>query len=533
MSRTPSIFTRRDFLRSAASAATLAAPAILPARTSSRSRPNVLFIICDDLNDSVDGMGGHPQARTPSIHRLMSRGVQFTNAHNNQPWCAPSRASLWSGIYPFKSHYHGSGNWRQNPVLGQSVTLIEHMRKSGYAVYGTGKLFHNGQEPKDLYSEYGHDPEFGPWPWDGKERREHPTLNCLFETAYYKNLPLLHETPPMQTWGPLSDVPEFKPDPAKGIPGYRGWRQYNAPFRYVNEEDRDLIADELCAKWAADVLSRKHDTPFFLGVGFSRPHIPLYAPKKYFDMFPAESIQLPPYLSNDTDDCARALLLADAKGLEKFRLLHAAGGEMMWKRWIQAYLACVSFADDQVGKVLNALERSPYARDTVVILTSDHGFHMGEKDYIFKNSLWEESTRVPLVIDTPGMSGGGARCDQPVSLIDMYPTIADLCGLPAEPNAGGNGYRLDGFTLRPFLENPRNGSWNGPAFALTELGAGQKAHFSIRGRQWRYTLCANGEEELYDHATDPNEWTNLASDAKFGKVKAELKRELLQMTAQS
>ena len=162
MSRKRCFPTRRNFLRSAAGAATLAAPAILPASTGSRSRPNVLFIICDDLNDSVDGMGGHPQARTPNIHRLMSRGVQFTNAHNNQPWCAPSRASLWGGIYPFKSHYHGSGNWRQNPVVGQSVTLIEHMRKSGYAVYRTGKLFHNGHEPKHLYTEYGHDPEFGP-----------------------------------------------------------------------------------------------------------------------------------------------------------------------------------------------------------------------------------------------------------------------------------------------------------------------------------------------------------------------------------
>jgi arylsulfatase A-like enzyme len=328
-------------------------------------------------------------------------------------------------------------------------------------------------------------------------------------------------------------VPEFKPDAAKDIPGYRGWRIYNRPYRYVTEEDREPLPDEACAGWAAQVLSQRHDKPFFLGVGFGRPHIPLYVPKKYFDMFPADKIQLPPYKSDDTDDCARALLLADPKGIEKFRLLHAAGGEEMWKRWIQAYLASVAFADDQVGKVLDALERSPHARNSIVILTSDHGFHLGEKDYIFKNSLWEESTRVPLVIDAPGITRDAAPCDHPVSLIDMYPTIADLCGLPANPNSGGNGLPLDGFSVRPFLENPRGGTWKGPSVAVTQLGAGARSHFSIRGRRWRYTLCANGEEELYDHAVDPNEWTNLAADPKFSQVKAEQKAELQRITRKS
>ena len=509
------------------------APAVITARAAAQTRPNVLFIVCDDLNDSVEGMGGHPQARTPHMDRVLHRGVQFTNAHNNEPWCAPSRASLWSGLYPFRSGYHGGGHWRKHPVLGTSVTLMEHLRRSGYAVYGTGKLFHNNHEDKAIYNQYGHDPEFGPWPWDGKQNREHPSLNLLFETAYYKNLPLLHETPDMQTWGPLSDVPEFKPDPAKGVPGYRGWRQYKAPFRYVNEQDRDRMADELCADWAAGVLSKRHDQPFFLGVGFSRPHIPLYAPKKYFDMFPAERMELPPYKSNDTDDCARALLQADAKGLEKFRLLHAAGGERMWKQWLQAYLACVAFVDDQVGKVLDALERSPHAGNTIVILTSDHGFHMGEKDYIFKNSLWEESTRIPLVIDAPGFNRSGARCDHPVSLIDMYPTLVELCGLPKDPNSAGNRYRLDGYSMQPFLDNPRSGSWDGPAYAITQVGGGERAHYSIRGRQWRYTLCNNGEEEMYDHSADPNEWTNLAPDPKFAAKKAELKGELLRLTRKS
>jgi arylsulfatase A-like enzyme len=308
---------------------------------------------------------------------------------------------------------------------------------------------------------------------------------------------------------------------------------YKRPFRYVDEDDRDRMPDELCADWAAEILHSRHQGPFFLGVGFSRPHIPLYAPKKYFDMFPLERIEFPPYLSNDTDDCARALLLGDPKGLEKFRLLHAAGGEEMWKRWIQAYLACVAFVDDQAGKVLRALESGPHARNTIVILTSDHGFHMGEKDYIFKNSLWEESTRVPLVVAMPDGMSAGRRCDAPVSLIDMYPSVLDLCGLPGDPNSGAGGRRLDGHSIRPFLEDPQQGKWSGPEVALTQLGGGERAHHTVRGRRWRYTLCSNGEEELYDHSADPHEWKNLAADPAHKEVKQRLKAELLRMTGRS
>lgn len=520
--------SRRGFLKAAAGA-----PAVLTAKAAERGRPNVLLIVCDDLNDSVEGMGGHAQAYTPNIRRLMERGVHFTCAHNNQPWCAPSRTSLWSGLYPFTSRYHGGGHFRKNPVLQDHVFLNQHLMRSGYDVFGTGKLYHNGHEEKQNYTQYGHDPDFGPWPWDGKQNREHPSQRFLFETAYYRNLPELHETPPMQTFGPLSDVPSYGPDAASGAPGHKGWWMYKRPFRYASEEDRDRMPDELCAEWAAEVLRGRRDRPFFLGVGFSRPHIPLYAPKKYFDRFPVEQIQFPPYLSNDTDDCARALLQADAKGLEKFRLLHAAGGETMWKRWIQAYLACVAFVDDQVGRVLAALEASPHAKNTVVILTSDHGFHMGEKDYIFKNSLWEESTRVPLVVAMPEGRGAGKRCETPVSLIDLYPSVLDFCGLAGDPNAGRGGKALEGYSLKPLVEDPEGGKWSGPPVALTQLGGGERAHYSVRSRRWRYTLCSNGEEELYDHEADPHEWKNLAAEPAMQGRKAELRGELLRMTGRA
>lgn len=522
--------SRRGFVKSVGLAAfSLLAAKPLSTWAKARPRPNVLFIIADDLNDSIKGMGGHPQAHTPNIDRLIARGTMFTNAHNTQPWCAPSRASLWSGLYPSTSGYHGAGHWRKHPVLGKTVPVMEHFKNNGYHVYGTGKVFHNNHEDKSLYHEYKYDADFGPWPWDGKRRREHPDLTFMFETHYVRNLPRLHDAPHMQTFGPLSRIPRFVPDPDTGVPGFKGWYLDGKPFRYLSEDDRDLMPDELSTKWAVEVLGRRHDRPFFLGVGFNRPHVPMYAPKKYFDLFPFDAVQLPPYLSDDFRDCARALLNADRKGWQNFRLLHAAGGERLWKRWVQAYLANVAFVDDQVGDILDALERSPYANDTIIILTSDHGFHMGEKDWLFKNSLWEESTRVPLVVIAPGVTKPYRQCDHPVSLIDMYPTLIDLCGLPEKPNANGNGYELDGHSLRPFLQDPQNGRWDGPEVALTMLGNQRRAHFSVRSRRWRYTLCHNGEEELYDHAGDPHEWTNLAANPKFAEITSKMKSQLLQM----
>lgn len=539
---------RRDFLARCAAAPVAAAGGRLSRlHAQPTRRPNVLFLICDDLNDSVEGLGGHPQAKTPNFNRLARRSVTFTNAHNSQPSCAPSRASLWSGLHPFTTHYHfpfdrdildrvdprpwsGDGHWRTNPVLRDTVTAMEHFKKNGYAVYGTGKVFHNGHEDKSVYTEYKYDADFGPWPWDGKQRRENPHLASLFDTHYFRTQTNLYDSPHSQTFGPLSQVPRFAPDPAAGTPGFDGWYLGGKPFRYVSETDRDHTPDELSADWAVEVLRQRHDRPFFLAVGFNRPHVPLYAPKKYFDLFPLDQIQLPPgYRADDLWDCARALMQNNRKGLQNFRLLHAAGGEDMWKRWVQAYLACVAFADDQAGKVLGALDDSPYARDTIVIVTGDHGFHMGEKDWIHKNSLWDVATQVPLIVNAPGIGRPGSRCDHPVSLIDMYPTLIDLCGLPEDPNADGNGRALDGHSIRPFLADPENGSWDGPPVAVTTVGFHDTAHYSARGRRWRYTWCSTGEEELYDHNADPHEWTNLAGDPAHAEIKNRLHRELMSL----
>lgn len=511
------------------------------------ARPNVVLIICDDLNDSVAGMGGHPQARTPHLERLMARGVRFVNAQCNAPICGPSRASLWTGLYPHTTGYFGyaqqANRWRRFPAMTNAVTLPEHFKANGYLVGGTGKVFHNGHEDNSVWSPAGTAivggsgvrPSFGPTPWDGAKHGTGPAGNG------HPSMP-----PPLNqsfwgSFGSLADVPVIPADPARNIPGYPGWRLGDRPFRYVNETDRDRMPDEMNAAWAAERLRRPQPKPFLMIVGMNRPHVPCYAPQKYFDLFPLETIQLPPCRKDDLADCAKILWqdpatgarLAEAEALPR---LLAAGGETLWKRAVQAYLACVAYVDDQIGAILDAVENGPHASNTIVIVTSDHGLHLGEKDHREKNTLWEETARIPLVIAGPGLATG--TCDHPVSLIDLYPTLMDLCGLPADPNAGGNRRPLDGHSLRPFLQNPATNQWAGPAVALTCRPSREsvptntpaptaRQHFSVRSRTHRYILCADGAEELYDHRTDPHEWTNLASRQDQEAEKAELKRQLL------
>ncbi len=501
------------------------------------ARPNVLLVVFDDLNDSVEGMGGHPQARTPNLDRLMERGVQFSNAHSNAPICAPSRASLFSGIYPHHSGVIGFFPFSSSEVLKDSVTLFEHFKNNGYDIFGTGKLFHYHKEFARIWenpdgsSDYGPLTDYGPFPFDGEKASMevlHPSLK------YLEDLIPEHETKLWKTRGehsfaPLSDVPD-EPE----YPGWHGWRSFGERQDYHSETDRAPMPDERYTKWASEVLQKPHDKPFILGVGYMRPHTPLYVPQKYFDLFPIDSIQLPPYRKDDLDDCSDFTDLIFQYGFERHDLYLKAG---LWKRFIQAYLAAVAFADEQLGALLDALDRSPYRDNTLVVVTSDHGFHLGEKHYNFKLTNWEESSRVPFIVVPPGGRNAGAVCDHPVSLIDIYPTLVDYCGLPADPNAGRSDYPLDGHSVRPFVEEPATGRWDGPDLALIAVygerkpGGGEYHNFSVRGRRWRYTQYENGAEELYDHQSDPNEWVNLADDLQYAEAKQELKRRLEGMLA--
>ncbi len=509
-------------------------------------RPNVLFVICDDLNDSIEGLGGHPQAKTPNLDRLSQSAVRFQHAYSNNPVCGPSRGSLWTGLYPHTTGLYGHNQnnytWRDTPAGKHAVTLFEHFRRHGYDVRGTGKLFHNNHHTVELFGRenFGAPASFGPWPWDGKTKSPFATRHPASKPPWGGN--------GFETMVPLSEIPSVRPDLKHGIPGYTGWRDLGKPFRYVSDDDRDLMIDEQSVAFARKVLLEKRDRPLLLAVGFLRPHCPWVVPKKYFDLFPLEEIRLPPYQPDDLADCGRFIPGMKQAGNDWYlrleRLRMAYGGDRGWRMWIRAYLACAAFVDDQVGRLMTILDEAGMSDNTIVVFTSDHGFHMGEKGLLIKKTCWEEATRVPLLIRAPGVSRAGADSLRPVSLVDLYPTLADLCGLPSEPNASGNGCNLDGHSLRPLLADPTGAKWTVPAAALSCIEGGEKVetgvvappakqHFTVRTADWRYILYADGDEELYDHTRDPQEWTNLARKPDHTAKKAELREMLFSLTGQT
>ena len=497
----------------------------------SERQMNVLFIICDDLNDWILHPSDHPQIKIPNIDRLRKKSVNFVTAHAAVPVCGPSRKCLFSGLYPQTLDSYDFAAWKAVPSLGDCVPLPLHFRNNGYGVYGAGKLLHEGQGG-DFYTDYGYGVDYGPHPWLGEGPAQftpHPRQYDLWE-GYLLKWDMHRDL----NFGPLSDVPEWKPGDIEGKPGAKGWYYRDAtPFRYVDDDDRDRLPDEISVDWAVDILKQEHDRPFFIGVGLTKPHTPLYVPKKYFDMFPLKDVALPPYLENDLDDCAPILRSRWAWGFQKFRALIDSGGIEAWRAFVQAYLATLAFVDDQIGKLLDTLDASPYGGNTIVVLTSDNGYHVGEKDCIQKWHLWDESTRIPLFVHVPGCSGNGQTCAHPVSHVDLYPTLVDLCGLPWQPHKG-NELALDGHSLRPLLSDPNTSDWTGPSAALTAIRDGQETpHFSVCSRQYRYTLCANGEEEFYDHDVDPHEWTNLAGSDAHADIKKAFREELMTMLRES
>lgn len=489
-------------------------------------RPNVLFLICDDLNLALEGWAGHPQAKSPNVTRLTANGTAFRNAHCNAPICAPSRASLWSGLQPHSSGNYTFNDWRRNAVLQDAVMMPSHFRRHGYSVYGTGKLFHNGHEEPTLYDAYGYEASFGPFPWDGMadtEMLEHPQMSWLFDS--HEQMPLRWE----HSFGPLSERPVWPEGHAVGCEA--GWRLYNRPFRYVDDDDRDLLPDELSTDWAIARLRETGNRPFFIAVGFNRPHTPLYVPDRYFDAIPLDDIELPTQRAFP-DDAPAITRYLYAYGIARYRLYEDAGGDDLLRRWIQAYLASVLFVDDQIGRLMDALAETGHADDTIVIFTSDNGYHLGEKGVLFKNTLWDQATHVPLVMAGPRVRRGG-EVTTAVSLVDLYPTLADLCGLDASPNAAGAGPALDGRSLRPWLEGGADESHP----VLTAMATNEAvrralgdrvgpAHFTVRDDRWRYTRFGDGEEQLYDHDADAEELDDLAAAPGLAQQKARLREQL-------
>ena len=423
--------------------------------------PNVLFISVDDLNDWPAFLKGHPDAKTPNMDRLARRGTSFRDAHCQFPLCGPSRASVFSGMLP--------------TTLG----VLDHLK----------------DEELERIAE-------------AKGTR---LLHSYFGDAGYKTMAvgkLCHEHVPEGSVDMSGGREKFGPKPN---PGYNWVSKITSTDWQAWPERDDQTADYRAAQWTVERLGEKHDKPFLLMAGFLRPHVPWFAPEKWFEQHsPASRLQLPPYRADDWDDIPEfAGTIAREPQYPTTEWALAYG---QWPEMVQAYLACVSFVDHYVGEVLDALDRSPYADNTIVMLWSDHGYHLGEKGLFKKVTLWERSTHVPLVIAGPGLPEGQA-CDQVVSLLDIYPTLVDLAGLPANP-------MNEGRSLRPLLDAPM-AAWD--SGAITTLFAGNHA---VTTEEYRYIRYKDGSEELYDRVMDPNEWENLAADAGLLKVKKALAAKL-------
>ena len=497
---------------------------------NAQEKPNVLMIVLDDLNDYIGVMGGHPQAHTPNIDRLASQSVLFKNAHANVPVCSPSRASFMNGISPVTSKYWGFSDWTKNEILMHSKSIPEYVKDNGYNAYQTGKIFHKTKP--NVWTEMGAIADYGPLAYNGKKTIIHPS-----NPSEMGALGALDAT-----FTSLADVPNVKKTDT--APGYKGWYNIHwktkGPFKYNSETNRDLLTDEksvLYFKNKIKELAKKNSkTPFFMGIGFIRPHTPLVVPQKYYDLFPLDEVQIPVLKENDKDDTKlqENSLGKEPRGRMAFRTLTEgySSKERALQTYIQAYLASVAFADAMVGQTLNALEESSFKDNTIVILFSDHGYNMGEKDYLFKYCLWDKTTRVPLIIrGLNNEKNAGKTVNHPVSLIDIYPTIKELCKLKGSTLIDKKGAKLDGHSLVPFLKDPLTKKWGGPDTALTIIASWKskvpkEQHIAIKSENYRYIRYANGAEELYNHITDPYEWNNLAKDSKFKKTKEKMAKSL-------
>ena len=416
-------------------------------------RPNVLFICIDDLNDWVGCLDGNNQSLTPNIDHLAEEGMLFTNAHCSYPLCSPSRISMFTGLNPATTGtYDNFLPLRE--AAPHAVTLMQHLRAQGYYTMGTGKIFHM-EKPDPL------------------------SFNVEFQPGF------------------RSAAPPNRPVNGLNLHKYFDWGPVDVPDSAMH--------DTAVCDWAMQQLEREYDSPFFLAMGLFRPHAPLYAPTKYFDKFPKETIQLPEVIDNDLDDVPQpGRDMADS--IHWYQPVKKSGE---WPAAVRAYHACVAYADAQVGRILDTLDQSSHHDNTIVVLTSDHGWHLGEKERWHKETLWEEASRVPLIFKVPGLTRANTQSDAPASLLDLYPTLIDLCDAPQRPE-------IEGRSLLPQLKDPA-AKRSEPALITNGEG-----NYALRDSQWRYVRYADGTEELYDHQTDPNEWTNLADSPDHAATKTRL-----------
>jgi arylsulfatase A-like enzyme len=418
-------------------------------------KPNVLFIAIDDMNHWVGHLGRNPQTKTPNIDRLAKKGVTFTRAYCTAPACNPSRASLMSGQRPSTTGcYINSQNWR--PGISEDKLLNSHFARAGYRVYGAGKIYHGAGDRGGHWDDY--------FPANGSKLTRHPSAKD------------------------------------EGVGGIRFY-----PLANTDEEMPDYGMVSYCI----GKLNEKGDKPFFIAAGLVKPHMDFSVPKKWFDMFPLETIQLPPHREGDLSDVPPAGVRMAGPTGDHAKIV--ASGR--WKEAVRAYLATIAFCDSQVGRLLDALEKSPHRDNTIVCLWTDHGWSLGEKSHWRKFALWEEPTRTTFVWKVPDVTQPGGVCGRTVDYVNIFPTLCTLTGLPKPAH-------LDGYDMTPLLKDPK-AAWNHPAITTH----GFKNH-AVRTEGWRYIRYANGDEELYDETNDPLEYANLASKPEHAMRKAELAKLL-------
>ena len=432
-------------------------------------KPNVLFIAVDDLNNMIGPIDNFSNIKTPNFDRLAEMGVTFTNAHVQAPLCGPSRASIMTGLRPSTTGIYGMTPDNEirregNPATKDITFLPEYFQQNGYHTMGIGKLFHI-HAPKNVFQESGGRVKgFGPYP---KERF---------------------------VWNGFG----------KGIKGKHG--RTSTDWGAFPENDT-LMPDHQSVNWVKERLQKSYEKPFFMGLGFLRVHVPLYVPQKWFDLYPLDKIETPPYKSDDLNDIPNIGLQINDLPMMPSTEWAKESGE--WKKIVQAYLACVSYVDYELGRVLDALESSKHADNTIIVLWSDHGYRLGEKGTFAKHALWETATKAPLLFAGPNLPKG-KKITAPVEMLSVYPTLLELSGLPAYK-------RNEGKSLVTMMQKDEGLQ---DAYALTTFAMNNHA---IKKDGYRYIRYEDGTEEFYDHSKDPNEWYNEASNPKYKSKLATLK----------